>query len=191
MWEPHISLGQPMPYWPAAALGGSKPSPVVPVALRPLHLDASPSRSQGTAYPWEQNGPQQLQQCCQEPIPQQRSPQMPGTASACSCGLYESNTGLCSGYSFCSPYTKRELPFATPATEGRPARYRGVAAVCLGREVPAPPGMRQRGTARAAQQQKWPGPPLFTQDKSSSLPSVALHAQPDVMQQRMAPGVGL
>lgn len=125
MWEPHISLGQPMPYWPAAALGGSKPSPVVPAALQPSHLDASPSRSQGTAYPWEQNGPQQLQQCCQEPTPQQRSPQMPGTASACSCGLYESNAGLCSGYSFCSPYTKRELPFATPATEGRPARYQG------------------------------------------------------------------
>lgn len=68
---------------------------------------------------------------------------------------------------------------------------RGVAAVCLGREVPAPPGMRQRGTARAAQEQKWPRPPLFTQDKSSSLPSMALHMQPDVVQQRMAPGVGL
>lgn len=67
----------------------------------------------------------------------------------------------------------------------------GVAAVCLGREVPAPPGMRQRGTARAAQEQKWPRPPLFTQDKSSSLPSMALHMQPDVVQQRMAPGVGL
>lgn len=184
MWEPHISLGQPLQYWPATALGGSKPSPVVPAALRPLHLDASPSGSQGTACPWEQNSPQQLQQCCQEPAPQQRSPQMPGTASACSHGLYESNASavLTQNVRFPLPLQLRRggLPDAG-----------GVAAVCLGREVPAPPGMRQRGTGRAAQEQKWPRPPLFTQDKSSSLPSMALHMQPDVVQQRMAPGVGL
>lgn len=116
--------------------------------------------------------------------PRQRSPQMPGTASACSHGLYESNASavLTQNVRFPLPLQLRRggLPDAG-----------GVAAVCLGREVPAPPGMRQRGTGRAAQEQKWPRPPLFTQDKSSSLPSMALHMQPDVVQQRMAPGVGL
>lgn len=37
------------------------------------------------------------------------------------------------------------------------ARTRGIAAVSPGREVPAPPGVRQRGTAGAAQEQKRAG----------------------------------
>lgn len=209
VWKPHFSLGQPTQYWPATALGGSKSSPKVPAALWPLHLEHPGARVQPIPA-WEQNCPQQLQQCCREPIPQQGSPQMPGTASACSRGLYESNDGLCSGYSFCSLYTKLQVPFATPATEGRPARCQDQGDCCSvpgqggarttrseaerhsqgcpgaekGRQAPARGCMEQAGMRR-------PRPPLFTQDESSALPARPLHTQPDVVQQRMPPGVEL